>query len=80
MIPIVPWNRVNHRTLFFLQMIFTASQHIIFKQHREKQLQNNAPPTSTKPCKYSLSARVKPNEKTKQRQKIKIDKKVPRAM
>ena len=79
MIPIVPGNGVNHRTFFFYKW-FSQLHNTIFKQHREKQLQNNAPPTSTKPCKYSLSARVKPNEKTKQRQKIKMDKKVPRAM
>ena len=35
---------------FFLQMIYTASQNIIYKQYRKKKLQNNTVPTSIKAC------------------------------
>ena len=39
---------------YFLQMVYTALQNLTYERYRKKKLQNNAVPTSTKPCQYPL--------------------------
>ena len=50
---------------FFLQVIYPTFQNITSKRYSKKKLQINTAPTITKSCQYSLSARLKANEKKK---------------
>ena len=43
----------------------TILQTITYRQYRKKKLESNTVPTRTKPCQYSLSARLKANEEWK---------------